>query len=429
MKHFYHLLELLFMLLEPAFAEAAARPDQFPYTVAFSEADPGHGGKNRTPASNVPPASGAKSGPVVGGASAKPAFGDVKTIPASGVGSAKPASGEAKTASIARAAARSAAAKRRELVDMRSVSASPVLRIFEDDDFFNIRGKGTDEGYTNGSRLDYFYVKHHGDRQADRWLMPDAGKGAVNTYGWGLMEIMYTPTNLKASAYLPGNYPYSGAMYLAHTKYSYNPLRRFAFQTELVGGLMGPAAAAGPIQYWFHGAIDYQRPEGWKNQFPNDILLNENLSVEKEILHVGRGLEWMAGATGNIGTMLDGGTVYSTVRLGWMNPYFDGWNAQYQGKGRRRFQLYVFGTPKAEWVAFNSMLEGGLISRNLDTWDQGKFENFAPRVKRGVDEIDYGLVVVIGGFSAAYTQKTASATLRGMGMHEVGNLSFFITLH
>jgi len=64
----------------------------------------------------------------------------------------------------------------------------------------------------------------------------------------------------------------------------------------------------------------------------------------------------------------------------------------------------------------------------MDTWDKGKFENFAPRVKRGVDEIDYGLVVVMGGFSAAYTQKTASATLRGMGMHEVGNISFFITL-
>ena len=421
------------MLLEPAFVEAGARPDQFPQAVAFSEADPGHvGGRDRT--RNTAPvdrrdsarAASSKTAPVDRRDSARTASA-TKTVLA-GTGISARTTSTARGASVKAAKASRAAARRREIVDLRSQSASPVLRIFEDDDFFNIRGKGTDEGYTNGSRLDYFYVKHHPDRQADRWLMPDAGKGAVNTYGWGVMEVMFTPTNLRASAYLPGNYPYSGAMYLAHTKLSYNPRRRFSFQTELVGGVMGPAAEAGPIQYWFHGAIDYQRPEGWKNQFPNDILLNENLSAEKEILHVGTGLEWFAGATGNLGTMLDGGTAYSTVRVGWMNPYFDGWNAQYQNKKPHQFQLYVFGTPKAEWVAFNSMLEGGLISRELDTWDRGKFENFAPRVKRGVAEIDYGLVFVYGGFSAAYTQKTASATLRGMGMHEVGNISFFITL-
>ena len=411
MKHFYHVLELAFMLLEPAFAEASAGPDQFPSTVAFIENDPGHG---PTPKDSV-----------AGGHSALfTSHTGLNPLRFSGATATDVPTFGAPTSTAP--APRSAKARRGDLVDLRPLSSSPILRIYEDDDFFNIRGKGTDEGYTNGSRIDYFYVKHHADRDADRWLMPNAGKGTVNTYGWGIMEIMYTPTNLKASDYLPSNYPYSGAMYLAHTKYSFNPIARFAFETELVGGLMGPAAAAGPIQYWFHGAINYQRPEGWKNQFPDDILLNENLTVEKEILHLGRGLEWIAGATGNLGTMQDGGTVFSTVRVGWMNPYFDGYNAQYQGRGHRRFQLYVFGTPKAEWVAYDAMLEGGLLSRNAD---RSKFDNFAPRVKRGVAEIDYGLVLVDGGFSAAYTQKTMSTTLRGMGMHEVGNISFFVTLH
>lgn len=322
---------------------------------------------------------------------------------------------------------------------------SPVLRIYEDDDFFNIRGIGTDEGYTNGSRIDYFYSKHHKDHLADRWLMPTAGPGSVNTYGWGIMEVMYTPNSLKVKEYMPHNYPYSGAMFLTHDKFSYNPRTKLSFQTELVMGVMGPIAVAGPLQSWFHGLIHYQRPMGWDNQLPNDILLNENLTVEKEILHVGRGLEWFAGATGYLGTMLDGGAIYSTVRVGWMNPYFNGWSEQFQGlaktagypdvwagpkaKAPRRAQFYLFGSPRAEWTAYNALLEGGVTSKSMNPDDTKKMSSYADDVKRGVAEIDYGWVIVYRGFAASYTQKTASATMKGMGMHEVGNLAFFITLH
>ncbi|TDX01667.1 lipid A-modifier LpxR family protein [Dinghuibacter silviterrae] len=322
-------------------------------------------------------------------------------------------------------------------------TTSPVLRIYEDDDFFNIRGIGTDEGYTNGSRIDYFYAKRHRDRLADRWLMPSAGRGSVNTYEWGIMEVMYTPNNLKIKDYMPNNYPYSGALFLVHDKLSYNPVTKLSFQTELVMGVMGPIAAAGPIQSWFHGLIHYQKPMGWNNQLPNDLLLNEDLTVEKEILHVGRGLEWFAGTTGYFGTMLDGGAVYSTVRVGWMNPYFDGWAAQFQGKkprkmdvwagprhgAPRRAQFYIFGSPRAEWTAYNALLEGGVLSKTLNHNDVAKIDGYADNLKRGVAEIDYGWVIVYRGITASYTQKTASATMKGMGMHEVGNLAFLFTLH
>lgn len=309
----------------------------------------------------------------------------------------------------------------------------PVLRIYEDDDFFNIRGKGTDEGYTNGTRIDYFYSKKHRDRFADRWLMPSAGPGSVNTYGWGLMQVMYTPTNISDKKYLPNNYPYAGALFLTHDKFSYNPLLKLSFQSETVTGVMGSIALAGPIQSWFHGLIGYQRPEGWNNQLPNDLLLNEQLTMEEEIAHVGRGLEWIAGVTGYAGTMLDGGGIYQTIRVGWMNPYFNGWSAQYQGdglrSGARKFQLWFFGTPRAEWTAYNALLEGGILSKTLNRNDEQKLEGYENRVKRGVAEIDYGLVVTYKGLTASYTQKTASAVMKGMGMHEVGNISFFVTLH
>ena len=34
-----------------------------------------------------------------------------------------------------------------------------MVKIYEDNDFFNIQGHGTDNSYTNGTRLDFFYTK------------------------------------------------------------------------------------------------------------------------------------------------------------------------------------------------------------------------------------------------------------------------------
>lgn len=61
-----------------------------------------------------------------------------------------------------------------------------LFRIYEDNDFINIAGKGTDKGYTNGTRFDYFYLKKAPSHFfPDKWF-PTAGAGAVNTYSYSL---------------------------------------------------------------------------------------------------------------------------------------------------------------------------------------------------------------------------------------------------
>src|SRR5580765_2538643 len=72
-----------------------------------------------------------------------------------------------------------------------------LLRIYEDNDFLNIRGLGTDEAYTNGTLIDLFYRKKH---PSHCWLdraMPKAGEGSENIYGWGIMQLMFTPRDIS----------------------------------------------------------------------------------------------------------------------------------------------------------------------------------------------------------------------------------------
>src|SRR5580700_11067567 len=119
-----------------------------------------------------------------------------------------------------------------------------MVRLYEDNDFINARGCGTDDAYTNGSRLDYFYQPRHPSKNPVDRILPKAGAHSTNTYGWGIMQLMYTPKNITDSAYQPNDYPWSGALVATHTLYSYNAAKKYDFQTELDLGVLGPASLA-----------------------------------------------------------------------------------------------------------------------------------------------------------------------------------------
>lgn len=94
-----------------------------------------------------------------------------------------------------------------------NTSTNTMFRFYEDNDFINLRGKGTDEAYTNGTRLDIFYEDKNAENKfLNRW-MPKAGKNAINTYGWGIMQLMYTPTDISTTVSAPKDYNYADALF------------------------------------------------------------------------------------------------------------------------------------------------------------------------------------------------------------------------
>jgi hypothetical protein len=300
-----------------------------------------------------------------------------------------------------------------------------MVRIYEDNDFMNIHGMGTDESYTNGTRLDYFYRRNKPPRFIDKWMLPRTGKNAINTSHWSLMHIMITPSDIRDAKYRPNDYSYAAALFLAHGLDSYDPKRKFSLQSELIMGVMGPWALGKELQTWFHRVLGYQRPRGWGNQLPNAPLLNYNFTFEKMIWQPGPALEIIGGASAYAGTMLDGGAVHATLRVGHMNPYFG--MEPGSGQHEKKFQVYAFLRPTVEYTWYNALLEGGLFS-----WRNSRFE-FNKSFKTAtlnpwMSRIDYGVTVAFHRFMIAYTQKTQSASLKGTRQHEVGNISLYIPL-
>ncbi|HTB06305.1 MAG TPA: lipid A-modifier LpxR family protein [Bacteroidia bacterium] len=242
-----------------------------------------------------------------------------------------------------------------------------MLRAYEDNDCFNTLGGWTDRAYTAGQQCNFYYnIKPNPKFFLARWF-PKAGDSSVNTCSLGLMQIIYTPQDLRTSYYSPNDYPYSGAFVGEYSVYSYNPERKYDLQTELILGAMGPITLSGNCQIWLHSLLHAPIPMGWDNQLRNAPLLNINSSFEKGI-YCRKYVEVIGNGQLFAGIMQDELGVGASLLMGEMDSYFDGFMSHYNGlssknkKALRKVQLYFTISAGAQYVLYNAILQGGLFA-------------------------------------------------------------------
>jgi lipid A 3-O-deacylase len=327
-------------------------------------------------------------------------------------------------------------------------SVTHLYRFFEDDDYINFWGHGTDNAYTNGSRIDYFYQPAQRPHGVLGKYAPRAGDSSIDIYSWGIMEMMYTPDNLTKTEWQPNDYQYAGALIVIHSLYSYNPAKKYDVQTQVVFGVIGPAALGREIQTSFHRLIRYTVPMGWGHQFRNDALLNVNITAEKQVAAVGNALEVIAGGQVYGGTMENGAAIYPMILIGRKNPYFNGLFSQYTSPGhlpgaRKNWQLYFLFKPELQFVAQNALLQGGMFTHNPNLEQaaanakslaaSGAFHvgDAAPLQLRDINHwvptFTYGWVFSRGDFGISMTQDISAAMVKGLYCHTVGNISLYFS--
>ena len=310
-----------------------------------------------------------------------------------------------------------------------------MFRGSDDNDFYNDRGKGTDDAYTNGTGFDVFYNKsHESDFFLDRWL-PKAGDSSINTFGVGLMHVMYTPSDITKSYYQPNDYAWSAALYASHTLYSFNPVKKYAFITETDAGVMGPAALGKLVQSTVHHLIqDPAIPKGWDNQFGDDALINMSFTAEKELVHVKNFIEIIGSGKISAGTMNDELDLNPEILIGIMNPYFNGYMGHNNSTGSKKVQVYLKYKPGIQLVAWNSLLEGGMLDRdytvkvskpdiNSDKTVDEQVKGTHPHIENLVAYTSYSLVIVYGRFSMSYSQTHNSELVKNTYSHTYGNIT------
>jgi hypothetical protein len=293
-----------------------------------------------------------------------------------------------------------------------------LIRLYEDNDFINIKGDGTDQGYSSGLKLDYY---HEASRSfLSTWFTRDH-PGTINTFHMGLSQLIFTPHNLETDSIQQDDYPYTGALFSDFDIRLDDPDAKEGLKVLFQAGIMGPSTKTKEVQQFIHRVIGDEKPNGWDNQLPDDILLNLSITGEKEIFHIGKWAEAIGGGEISAGSMLNEAVVYTFIRAGKINPYFEGFISHFTGRelrnGQRKknTQFYLTIRPSLSCTFYNSLLQGGLILKK-----QG---NYFAEIQHFTTGIDYGAVLSTGKFSITFTQRVFSSRVKGQGSQEVGNIS------
>lgn len=315
----------------------------------------------------------------------------------------------------------------------KASTTKTIFRLYEDNDFINLRGKGTDEAYTNGTRLDIFYEKSKASHFPLNNLFPKAGVNSVNTYGLGIMQLMYTPRTISTTEPDPHDFPYAGALFAIRSLHSVNPIKKYSFTTELQMGLTGPLSFAKEAQIAIHRLIKYQRPMGWEYQLPAHAVFNVNFIAEKQLLQNTKWVELIGGAQIAAGTLINSLSVHSLVRIGKMTPYFNGFiqrfSSSYENadKNNMQWQASVIFRPRIEYQFYNAIIsKNNTLNIKKVTTGEAEKNNAIETAKPNhfITGFDYGMSLVCDHNSIAITQKVESASIQGLRHHEVGNISY-----
>ncbi len=302
------------------------------------------------------------------------------------------------------------------------------LKISEDDDFFNLRGEGTDRGYSSGFKLELYYTKNVPAKFPSTLLMKITGS-ADNIYGWGLTQNLFTPNNISTKAIEYGDRPYAGVTYFSHMLISSDIIKKQKLTTSLSLGAIGKYSFGKEIQTFVHGLINYQKPQGWDNQIKSDIILNYLINYEKLVFSPTKNLEIIGNVTGNVGTMYNNIGVGVKFRAGIFNSYFSNYEKSnfknnISGEGNiRNFQFFFYMKTDATAVMDNSVLQGGFF-----THDSSPYTIKKDSINRIFMQYEYGIALSKKGFGIAFYEKLRTAEFKGYFSQQIGNITFYIGL-
>jgi hypothetical protein len=239
-------------------------------------------------------------------------------------------------------------------------------------------------------------------------------------YGWGLAQFMFTPQNISLADIQYDDRPYGGALYAIHSLQSIDTAQRIKVTTELFLGVIGPISLAEESQTQVHRLINYTKPEGWDHQVSNDIIVNYNITIEKQILYPSKRILLVGFIETYSGTLYNAAGLGFMLRIGKFKDYFSGIEKP-TGHLKNKYQLYVFMKPIARVVISNALLEGGLI--NELTASQEGYTLNKDQIERLTVLYDVGLTFEMPKFSISIIQKLRTAEFKGSHSQEVGNIT------
>ena len=259
-------------------------------------------------------------------------------------------------------------------------------RLYYDNDFFT----KTDYYYTQGITLEYV---HPALKQIPLFKILVQPKSSQLQYGIAANLFGYTPTSIGSNEILYGDRPFSSSMSLRFFSIASNAMQKQRIASSVSLGIIGPAAQGEEIQTGIHRWLKNILPKGWQYQVHNDIILNYQLSYEKNLLSKEDVLliNGMAGV--KAGTLNNKITAGLNCMAGHFNNPFST-----TGKTTKKIEYYFYSQAQLHAVGYDASLQGGLFNHT------SPYTTSAADISRFVFQADAGIVVNFRKLYLCYSQ-------------------------
>jgi lipid A 3-O-deacylase len=237
-------------------------------------------------------------------------------------------------------------------VAYRNIPGDKYFRINYENDFF----AAFDRDYTQGILIEKVHpgLKHFLLMN----ILWHPGNSEIK-YGLAIEHNAYTPNDIQQYDIQYGDRPYAGVLLLKTFLIADDFNRKQRISVSFSTGVIGQAAGGEQMQRTIHHWINYIQPEGWHNQIQNDLVLNYQVNLEKEVYQYKNNFLISLYGSARAGTLSDKVTGGFTTNLGnFRSPFCR------QDPRNHSFQWYAYFNLTGNAVAYDATLQGGLFNHS-----------------------------------------------------------------
>jgi lipid A 3-O-deacylase len=288
-----------------------------------------------------------------------------------------------------------------------ALPGNSYLRVSYDNDFFS----GEDRYYTQGINIEVANSAFNNFFIYKAFIRP---KDWNKTSSIAVEHNAYTPTSIQSDTILKGNRPFAAVLSGKFSTINTDIVRKQRLSSSLSIGVIGSAAGGNEMQTSIHEATNNIIPKGWRHQVENDIVLNYQLSYDKNIYLIDQYLSLDAHANAQSGTLKTKAGIGIQLNVGHFN---NGYSVIAES---RKIGIQAYVMPQVYWVGYDATLQGGLFNKN------SPYTISADQISRFIFESRYGIRLSYKKIHLSYFQSYRTKEFAGSGPLKFGGVQMAV---
>ena len=235
---------------------------------------------------------------------------------------------------------------------LAEIPTNSFIRLNYDNDLFRLQ----DIYYSQGLTLEIVHPSMKKNPINHLFLHPIKSDKQKN--GVRFESTVYTPSTILSDSILLNDRSYASILALEFYEFSYQSIKTMKLISSFQIGIIGPAAMGREIQTGIHRVTNNSLPLGWQHQIKNDLLLNYNLRVDKQLFHYKTNIALNGIGSTDIGSYQTNFSLGIDLSLGKKNNTFL--------NNDSKFQAYIYGQSQIKLIGYDASLMGGMFHRSSD---------------------------------------------------------------